>query len=63
MKAMMSSWWREFSFYSFWEAYREPDWDESDTNKPLNCLTTFLQNVNKKHDFTIWSVLLSSRIF
>jgi len=31
----MNSWWREFSFYSFWEAYSEPSWDEEDRNKPL----------------------------
>lgn len=35
MKALMNSWWKEFSFYSFWESYREPDWDEEDRNKPL----------------------------
>ncbi len=35
MKTLMSSWWKEFSFYSFWEGYRTPDWDEEDHNKPL----------------------------
>lgn len=35
MKALMNSWWKEFSFFAFWEAYREPDWDEADHNKPL----------------------------
>lgn len=36
MKALMNSWWKEFSFYSFWEGPpKHLDWDEEDHTKPL----------------------------
>ena len=61
MKALMSSWWREFSFYSFWEEYREPDWDEEDRNKPLVSFSAELwtletrpNNYNAKNDTGRW---------
>jgi len=32
----MNSWWKEFSFYSFWEGPpKHLDWDEEDHTKPL----------------------------
>lgn len=75
MIKLMTSWWKELDFYSYWEPYREPDWDEEDRNKPLISFSfetwtieTRPSNFDDKNDTGRWRgrhfrMWISRRIF